>query len=89
MNACLLEPGFALPRALGGEADARIRTGDPFITSEVLYQLSYVGENGKPPAKRNVRASGSAARKRTSRIPCTPGAHRGHPAARFSSALVP
>ncbi len=25
-------------------ADARIRTGDPFITSEVLYQLSYVGE---------------------------------------------
>ena len=29
-------PGF--PRA-----DARTRTGDPFITSEVLYQLSYVG----------------------------------------------
>ena len=26
------------------EADARIRTADPFITSEVLYQLSYVGE---------------------------------------------
>jgi hypothetical protein len=25
------------------QADARIRTGDPFITSEVLYQLSYVG----------------------------------------------
>jgi hypothetical protein len=25
-------------------ADARIRTADPFITSEVLYQLSYVGE---------------------------------------------
>jgi hypothetical protein len=25
------------------KADARIRTGDPFITSEVLYQLSYVG----------------------------------------------
>ena len=25
------------------EADAQIRTGDPFITSEVLYQLSYVG----------------------------------------------
>jgi integrase len=24
-------------------ADARTRTGDPFITSEVLYQLSYVG----------------------------------------------
>ena len=29
------------------EADARIRTADPFITSEVLYQLSYVGGEGK------------------------------------------
>jgi hypothetical protein len=29
------------------EADARTRTGDPFITSEVLYQLSYVGR-GNP-----------------------------------------
>ena len=28
---------------LGKRADARTRTGDPFITSEVLYQLSYVG----------------------------------------------
>ena len=28
-------------------ADGRTRTGDPFITSEVLYQLSYVGE-GRP-----------------------------------------
>jgi hypothetical protein len=26
------------------EADARTRTGDPIITSDVLYQLSYVGE---------------------------------------------
>ena len=26
------------------QADERIRTADPFITSEVLYQLSYVGE---------------------------------------------
>ena len=25
------------------EGDARIRTADPFITSDVLYQLSYVG----------------------------------------------
>ena len=25
------------------QADARTRTADPFITSEVLYQLSYVG----------------------------------------------
>ncbi len=24
-------------------ADARTRTGDPIITSDVLYQLSYVG----------------------------------------------
>ena len=29
------------------QADARIRTGDPFITSEVLYQLSYVGAGGE------------------------------------------
>src|SRR5262245_30817344 len=29
------------------EADARTRTGDPFITSEVLYQLSYVGGDGE------------------------------------------
>ena len=28
-------------------ADARNRTGDPFITSEVLYQLSYVGGGGQ------------------------------------------
>jgi hypothetical protein len=28
------------------EADGRTRTGDPFITSEVLYQLSYVGGGG-------------------------------------------
>ena len=27
-----------------GKALERIRTADPFITSEVLYQLSYVGE---------------------------------------------
>ena len=33
-----------LQSALKREADAQIRTGDPFITSEVLYQLSYVGE---------------------------------------------
>src|SRR5262245_52634987 len=35
------------------EADARTRTGDPFITSEVLYQLSYVGE---PPTLAAYRA---------------------------------
>jgi hypothetical protein len=32
-------------------ADARTRTGDPFITSEVLYQLSYVGK-GNPVERR-------------------------------------
>jgi hypothetical protein len=31
------------PAGLSLRADARTRTGDPFITSEVLYQLSYVG----------------------------------------------
>ena len=31
------------PELPNTQADARIRTGDPFITSEVLYQLSYVG----------------------------------------------
>jgi hypothetical protein len=31
------------------KADARNRTGDPFITSEVLYQLSYVGERQRLP----------------------------------------
>jgi hypothetical protein len=37
-----LVPPTAL-RARIARADARTRTGDPFITSEVLYQLSYVG----------------------------------------------
>ena len=32
---------------LESEADARTRTADPFITSEVLYQLSYVGGVGQ------------------------------------------
>jgi hypothetical protein len=33
-------------RAFPARADERIRTADPFITSEVLYQLSYVGNDG-------------------------------------------
>ena len=33
----------AVSTRIGRKADARTRTGDPFITSEVLYQLSYVG----------------------------------------------
>jgi hypothetical protein len=40
------------------EADARTRTADPFITSEVLYQLSYVGAPrivGTPPAPSRAR----------------------------------
>ena len=37
------------------EADARTRTGDPFITSEVLYQLSYVGEERLRFASRRFR----------------------------------
>ena len=38
-------PNGKKPRDAGTsrQADARTRTGDPFITSEVLYQLSYVG----------------------------------------------
>ena len=37
-------PAEARPStATSGRADARTRTGDFFITSEVLYQLSYVG----------------------------------------------
>jgi hypothetical protein len=43
------------------EADARTRTGDPFITSEVLYQLSYVG--GSPmvaPVQRRLRPRSTA-----------------------------
>jgi hypothetical protein len=34
----------AAPPAREARADARTRTADPFITSEVLYQLSYVGK---------------------------------------------
>jgi hypothetical protein len=36
-----------LPFAGTFRADGRTRTGDPFITSEVLYQLSYVGGAGR------------------------------------------
>ena len=37
--------------ALSDEADARNRTADPFITSEVLYQLSYVGSDQEDTAR--------------------------------------
>jgi hypothetical protein len=39
------------PHSPGGRARGRSRTRDIFITSEVLYQLSYSGENpilGRP-----------------------------------------
>jgi hypothetical protein len=39
-STCCTPDNPALSRK---KADARIRTADPFITSEVLYQLSYVG----------------------------------------------
>lgn len=42
------------------EADARTRTADPFITSEVLYQLSYVGAGGSV-ALRGRRSDSSPA----------------------------
>jgi hypothetical protein len=46
------------PATRSYKADARTRTGDPFITSEVLYQLSYVGETRslarKPPSQLRV-----------------------------------
>jgi hypothetical protein len=41
-DRCMWHVGGRQQRA-SVEADARTRTGDPFITSEVLYQLSYVG----------------------------------------------
>ena len=44
MNASIFISGGESSRDfLDLRADARIRTADPFITSEVLYQLSYVG----------------------------------------------
>jgi hypothetical protein len=38
---------FKLARANEREADAGTRTPDPIITSDVLYQLSYVGGSEK------------------------------------------
>ena len=39
-GVCLIRQNYL---QISQKADARTRTGDPFITSEVLYQLSYVG----------------------------------------------
>src|SRR5262245_36580571 len=41
------------------QADGETRTPDPFITSEVLYQLSYVG--GAPTVAGSVSTPGPAA----------------------------
>ena len=41
-----LRPGLTARRPYDRRADAGTRTPDPFITSEVLYQLSYVGAPG-------------------------------------------
>ena len=38
-------PPASAETALVSQADGGTRTPDPFITSEVLYQLSYVGED--------------------------------------------
>jgi hypothetical protein len=43
------------------QADERIRTADPFITSEVLYQLSYVGP-GAPKGPTTTKPSEPATR---------------------------
>jgi hypothetical protein len=62
-------------------ADARTRTGDPFITSEVLYQLSYVGREtqctaaliGPPTAALECAPPLDSRRPaRTRRLPTTP-----------------
>ncbi len=52
------EPPDLLTRRTKPQADARIRTGDPFITSEVLYQLSYVGDAAKDNRRRSASAAG-------------------------------
>jgi hypothetical protein len=50
------EPAGGRPRF---EADAGTRTPDPFITSEVLYQLSYVGAGLMLPPPRAPPGRGS------------------------------
>jgi hypothetical protein len=45
-SPCSAFPNWSVNRAIYRSfkrADARIRTADPIITSDVLYQLSYVG----------------------------------------------
>ena len=51
------------------EADERIRTADPFITSEVLYQLSYVGK-AEDRSVLDLSESGGSLPLRHPPIPC-------------------
>jgi hypothetical protein len=58
-------------------ADAGTRTPDPFITSEVLYQLSYVGASKQDTGGRQAAAGGLDVPDRDSaslllRLPATP-----------------
>jgi hypothetical protein len=53
-----LRPPFP---ACFSRADGRTRTGDPFITSEVLYQLSYVGERPANPHRALIGRESSRA----------------------------
>ncbi len=60
--------GTRPPATTRSRADAGTRTPDPFITSEVLYQLSYVGVSQDPspsrpaPAPRRRRAGAAGSR---------------------------
>jgi hypothetical protein len=51
------------------EADERIRTADPFITSEVLYQLSYVGRGGNPSRSPSAQGAVTAHEPRAPNVP--------------------
>ena len=58
------------------EADARTRTADPFITSEVLYQLSYVGAASQSsPGRPRGKSPGPADPPRKGFSEATPNAY--------------
>src|SRR3954449_10478855 len=52
---------LASPKTLG-EAATRTRTGDPFFTREVLYQLSYGGGSGETIAAPPLGGHGASRR---------------------------
>ena len=68
-------------RLFAAKADARIRTADPFITSEVLYQLSYVGATKRiaPPQSSSPTAATDMAG----------AAHKRHPPLASNTARPP